>query len=216
MKAYLINGSPNCRKVQATIAHLGLDIETEFLDIFKGDLKKDDYLGINPNALVPALVDGDLKLWESNAIVQYLADKAGADSLFPKNPQQRIDIIRWQFWEAIHFNKAAGTLVWEYFAKPILNLGDPDKELVEQGIKDFHRYAPILDQHLKDKDFVAGNNVTIADFSMACLADEWDTSHVPYQGYKNIVAWIDRMNNIEAWKVTAPPSLDEIGKAVNA
>jgi len=85
MKLYAIVGSPNSRKVLSVINHLQIDVEVEYLDLSQGDHKTPSYVALNPNGMVPTLVDGDLKLWESNAIIQYLADKAGDDVLFPKN-----------------------------------------------------------------------------------------------------------------------------------
>ncbi|CAA0099509.1 Glutathione S-transferase GstB [BD1-7 clade bacterium] len=98
MKLYTIVGSPNSRKVLAVIDHIGLDVEVEYLDLAAGDTQQPGYMALNPNAMVPTLVDGDLTLWESNAIIQYIADKAGADELYPKDLAQRADIARWQCW----------------------------------------------------------------------------------------------------------------------
>src|SRR5260370_1696536 len=118
MKLYTFVGSPNGRKVEAVISHLGLDIEIEYRDFFAGALRSPDFIALNPNAMVPTLVDESFILWESNAIVQYLADKADSEELFPRDRQKRADITRWQFWEAGHFNKAFGTLAVEAVAKP--------------------------------------------------------------------------------------------------
>src|SRR5262249_9043702 len=85
-------------------------IRVEYHDFVAGDLRTADYVALNPNGMVPLLVDGAFRLWESNAIMQYLADKAGSDALFPRDPQKRADVVRWQFWEVAHFNKAFGLL----------------------------------------------------------------------------------------------------------
>ena len=78
MKLYSFTPSPNARKVAAVIAHLGLtDIEHVLVRLQKGEHRKPDYLAINPMGKVPALRDGDMLLWESNSICQYLADRAG-------------------------------------------------------------------------------------------------------------------------------------------
>ena len=70
MKLYYLVGSPNCRRVHAVMNHLGIKVDIEYLDFFTGELKKPDYLGLNPNGMVPTLRDGDFVLWESNAIMQ--------------------------------------------------------------------------------------------------------------------------------------------------
>ncbi len=92
MKLYYVIGSPNCRKVHAVLNHLGITAKFEYLDFFAGETKKPEYLALNPNGMVPTLCDGDFVLWESNAIMQYLATKAPANTLYPKDDAKRADI----------------------------------------------------------------------------------------------------------------------------
>ena len=68
MKLYAIVGSPNTRKVLTVINHLGIDVDIKYLDLFSGENDQVNYTVLNPNAMVPTLVDADIKLWESNAI----------------------------------------------------------------------------------------------------------------------------------------------------
>ena len=121
MRLHTFVGSPNGRKVEAVINHLDLTVEIDYRDIFEGGLGAPDYLALNPNAMAPTLVDGSFVLWESTAIMQYLADKVGGEALFPRDPRRRADIVRWQCWELAHFNRAFGTIVLEVLVNP--NLG---------------------------------------------------------------------------------------------
>src|SRR5580698_8936994 len=98
MKLYSVHNSNNCRRANATILHLGLDVE--LVEMNMADMKKPDYLALNPNGKVPTLVDGEFKLWESRAIMQYLASKKPGTSLWPNDPKKQADITRWQFWES--------------------------------------------------------------------------------------------------------------------
>jgi glutathione S-transferase len=75
MKLYMNAMSPNVRRVRLTAAVLGMDLEEKKLDFTKGEHKNPEYLALNPNGAVPALVDGDFVLTESRAIMQYLASK---------------------------------------------------------------------------------------------------------------------------------------------
>src|SRR5262245_64208234 len=115
--------------------------------------------------MVPLLVDGAFRLWEANAIMQYLADKVGSDALFPSDPQKRADVVRWQFWEVAHFNKAFGLLAFETVAKPKLKLGATNNSLVEMARADLARFAPGLERH-----FVGGQDVVGRNSSMAAYA----------------------------------------------
>jgi glutathione S-transferase len=153
MILHTVPGSPNGRKVEAVIFHLGLDVEIRNHDLFNGELRGSDYLAINSNAKVPTLVEGDFKLWESAAIMQYLADKAGGSKLFPRNSRSRADITRWQSWEGLYFNAALGTLAFETVAKPRHNAGPPDTALVEQACATLSRFAPVLDAHMDGRKY---------------------------------------------------------------
>ena len=86
MKIYADPITVNCRKVLAGLDLMGAPYELHHVDYFKGEQKGDAYTAINPNQSIPAMVDGDLVLWESNAILQYAADKNGAARLaWPRN-----------------------------------------------------------------------------------------------------------------------------------
>jgi glutathione S-transferase len=103
MKLYHFPPSPNSRRVQLTAAHLGLLLDGQVVDITKGENRAPEYLALNPNGLTPTLVDGDLVLWESRAIVQYLASKKPEAGLLGRNELERVDVVRWQCWDAGHF-----------------------------------------------------------------------------------------------------------------
>src|SRR4051812_8751518 len=101
MKLYTFPIAPNARKVHAVIEHLGLkDIEIHLVDLTKGGQQSPEYLALNPMGRVPTLVDGDLVLWESNAVCEYLCDLQGDTSLFPRDARVRADISRWLYWQA--------------------------------------------------------------------------------------------------------------------
>ncbi|MFC3151387.1 glutathione S-transferase family protein [Litoribrevibacter euphylliae] len=213
MKLYAIVGSPNSRKVLSVINHLGLDVEVEYLDLFEGDNQTPEYKAINPNAMVPALVDGDLKLWESNAIIQYLADKAGDDQLFPTDLKKRADVVRWLCWELAHFNQAFGTLAFESVAKPGF-LGAPGNEGVINWTKEqLTRFAPILNTHLENRTFMVGETITLADYAMIHV--EFFKENVPFDwtDFPHLNAYFERMRNSDHWVPTAPQSVEAIGKA---
>ena len=152
------------------------------------------------------LTDRQFKLWESNAIIQYLADKSSASNFFPKEVAARSDIVRWQFWESLHFNKAVGGICWETMAKPSMGLGDPDEGAIKTSTEDFHRFAKILNDRLDGRKFIMGDTVSAADFSVAshsALALHPE-SRVPLDDYANIKGWYGSLEEIPAWAKTAP------------
>ena len=206
MKLHIAPGAPSVRKVRAVILHLNLDVQVHSYDFFKGELRAPEYLALNPNGSVPTLVDGDFVLWESNAIMQYLADKAGDALLFPRDLRMRADVVRWQCWELTHFNKAFSMLAFETVAKPRNNLGAPDINRVEVAKADLARYAPVLDAHVAHREYLVGRNITLADYSM--LEFEGYRTLVPFDlsGYRNLNAYYDNVSKADAWQRSAPAS----------
>lgn len=199
MNFYTVNGSPNCRKVHAVINYLGLETNIIELDLMNGDLEKPEFRTLNPNGMVPVLEDGDLKLWESNAITQYLATLAPANSLYPADPKIRADIHRWQNWEECHFNRACGGFLFENVLKGLLKIGEPDPAVLKEAEQNFKRFAKILDDQLDGRDFILGNDVTLADFSVASMMVYAKAGGMPVAPFKNISGWISRMADISAW-----------------
>jgi glutathione S-transferase len=199
MKLYTNPLSPNCRKILGVAAHAGVDIDVQPVDLLKGAQKQPDFLAINPNGKVPALVDGDVTLWESNAITCYVASKAESD-LWPKS-NQRYDILRWMFWESNHWSKAIGTII----GQKIFNAANPDQAIIDNGLADFHTFASVLDDHLASRDFVSGEALTVADFALAVWLGYSQICELPLSEFDHIRTWNSRLNALPAWGVMHPP-----------
>jgi glutathione S-transferase len=199
MILHTVPGSPNGRKVEAVISHLGLAVDICHHDLFKSELRLPGYLAINPNAKAPTLVDGDFTLWETTAIMQYLCEKAGDTELFPRTPRIRADITRWQCWEGLYFNAALGTLAFETVAKAKHDWGPPDEALVRGAQATLSRFAPVLDGHLDGRKYLVDERLTVADYSMAMF--EPYTSRVPFDfaPFLHINSYFERMRQSEHW-----------------
>ena len=204
MKLYYHPNSPNCVDVLATANHLGIALDLQLVDLLKGAQKDPSYLSINPNRKVPTLVDGDFVLWESNAIMQYIATNKPHSSLWPASDRIRADICRWQFWQASQWNKATGTLVWENMIKRFLNLGGPDPAKIKEGEELFHASAAVLDGHLKDREYLVGSGPTLADFSVAAMLIYARPARLPLEEYGNIRSWYGRLEKLESWTKALP------------
>ncbi len=95
MKLYHFPHSPNTRKVLAVINYLELDTELEMVNLVTGEQMKPEFIQLNPNHKIPTLEDGDFSLWESNAIMQYLATQKPGNKLWPSDSKVQADISRW-------------------------------------------------------------------------------------------------------------------------
>ena len=214
MKLYYVEGSPNCQKVMAVINHLEISVDIEYLDISNSDLNTPEYLAVNPNGKVPAIVDGDLALWETNAIMQYLADTAPSNILFPPDSRVRADITRWQCWEVAHYNKAFIVLIFETVIKQWMKKGEPDQTLIEYEKGNLSRYAGVLEKYLNNRSYIVGDGVTLADYSLIFLEKFRDRIPFDWSHYPNINAYYRRISGLPYW-ANKPPARPET-KVVNS
>ncbi|WP_281629394.1 glutathione S-transferase family protein [Vibrio sp. St2] len=213
MKLYTIVGSPNSRKVLAVINHLGLDIEIEYLGLFSGEHKQPEYVSLNPNAMVPTLVDGDVSLWESNAIIQYLAENSGINDLYPNELKVRADINRWLCWELAHFNQAFGTLALEAVAKPGFLGVKGDDAVINWAKQNLVRFSEVLERHLEGRKFMVGDAITLADYAIVHVEFFKESIPFDWDSYPNINDYFARMRNEQHWAATAPSKIEDIGRA---
>ncbi len=119
MKLYADPITVNCRKVVAGLDLIGAEYELVHVDYFTSQQRSPEYIALNPNASLPTLVDGEFVLWESNAILQYVADKLGATTCYPTDLRTRADINRWLLWEAAHWFPSCYVYLVEHCVKPL-------------------------------------------------------------------------------------------------
>ena len=202
MKLYSMQLSNNCRRVNATLQHLGVDCEV--IEQPMSGLKTPEFLALNPNGKVPLLVDGDFKLWESRAAMQYVASKKPGSVFWPSDPRLQADIARWQFWEAAHLSRGTGAYAFEKLFKKLFMKQEADPAALAAGEKEWHSWAPILNGQLETRKFVVGEHLTLADFSVGACFSYAEASGLPMDRYSHIKAWLGRLAEVPAWKNTAP------------
>ncbi len=206
MKLYIVPGSPNCRKVQAVVHELALESAVEFalVDFAAGEHKAAPYLELNPNGLVPTLVDGGFRLWESNAIARFLAETADDTRLYPGDPRRRAVISMWQSWELAHFGRHLGVALYERLFKPLMG-GSPDHRRAAAALAEWRPFAAILDKHLDGRPFIAGDAVTVADFCLACQLPVTELAGIDLSAYPAIQKWLARLDERPAWQASRMP-----------
>jgi glutathione S-transferase len=208
IELYVFSPSPRAFKVMAVANHLGLDWTLRFIDLTKGDQKTPQCAALNPNMRTPTLTDGDYVLWESNAIGRYLASKRAESGLMPKDERGRLDVTRWQFWDLAHWEPACLNFLREYVVKPfIFKSGEPDLDAVARGADVFHRVAKMLDDQLRNKKFVTGDTLTLADFSLGAPLKYAEMAHLPLESYGEIKRWHTALSALPAWQKTMAQSL---------
>ncbi|MGI9523694.1 MAG: glutathione S-transferase family protein [Hyphomicrobiaceae bacterium] len=203
MKLYHDPITVNCRKVLAGLDFIGIAYDPVTMNYFGGDHKKPEFAAINPNAAIPALVDGDLTLWESNAILVYAAEKSNNTEVWPKDAKTRGDITRWLLWESNTWFPTCYTYLVENVVKPILD-DKPDAATLEAHAPTFHRDASILESALADRDWLCADHATIADIAVAAPMHLHGAQQLPLANYPNIRAWIARVETLPCWQNSDP------------
>jgi glutathione S-transferase len=203
IELYAFPPSPRAFKAMVVANHLGLDWTLRMIDLRKGEQKAPPYAALNPNMRMPTLKDGDYVLWESNAIIQYLATKRPESGLLPADEAARLDVTRWQFWDTAHWDPACAVFAFEHVVKPrLLGIAAPDAAAVAKGTEAFHRAAPVLDGQLKTRTFVTGETLTLADFSIGSAMILADLARYPMEPYGAIKRWYGQLRALPAWKAT--------------
>ncbi len=187
------------RRVLALAKHLKTEAELIEVAMMAGGLQTTDYAALNPNKKAPTLVDGTLVLWESAAIMAHLCIKAGSDMWPAHQPAEQVEVLRWLSWSDCHWSPAVAPFYFEHVVKSTFGIGPADTELLKTKVKDFGKFAKVLDAHLADKDYVACGRLTIADFHLASMVAYWREAAMPLEPFTNIVRWTELLMRIPAW-----------------
>jgi glutathione S-transferase len=193
----------NPQKACAVAKYLDAPVEYVRVDLAKGQHKAPAYLAINPNGKVPALVDGDTTLWESNAIMCHLARKAKSD-LWPFDPAKQIEVLKWLTWNSEHFTRHAGTLYFNYVIKPKFGLGAVDTKAVDEATGYLRQFGAVLDDHLAGRTFLLGEHLTVADFAVSVTLPHAEKIRLPLDGFGNIARWKAQLAELPSWREPFP------------
>jgi glutathione S-transferase len=178
-----------------------LDVRYRRVDVggpFGGN-KEPEYLRLNPNGLVPTISDGGFVLWESNAIVRYLAAKHGMGTLYPEDLAERADADRWMDWQM-------GTL-WANFRPAFVGLirtlpEKRDRDDIATAISRTAENLAMLDAHLAARDYVTGPAFTMADIPLGVTAYRWFNLEIERPPMPNLEAWYERLCGRSPYKAT--------------
>lgn len=185
------------RKTCALIKYLKVPVEFAYLHLDKGEHKKPEYLSLNPNGKVPTLVDGDKVLWEADAILCHLARHAGSD-LWPDDDRQA-EVISWFSWNSQHFIQSGGALYFEFVIKARFNIGPPDAAAVAKATKSFRTQAAVLNNHLKNRKWLVGEQLSVADFSVAVTLPYAAKAEMPLDEFPEVRRWHDQLCALDGW-----------------
>jgi len=166
--------SLNVRKVVWCAQELGLSFQRTEAGGKFGVVQTDEYRALNPNALVPAIEDGEgaqkMLLWESNVIVRYLCAKHSAGNFYPTELVQRFDAERWMDWQQTTLNRVSGPAFLQLVRTPA---DKRDAAVIAHSIVATEPLFALLDAHLATHEFMLGDRFTMADIPLGCEAHRW-------------------------------------------
>lgn len=178
---------------------LGLDFEHVPIHFADGSAKTAEYLDVNPNGRIPAIVDGDLKLWESMAINLYLARKHGG-GLCPRDLEEEALAWQWSFWVMTEVEKPLLTVLLQRLELPADSAEakffrervprDPEAEAASLAL--LERPLRVLDGSLAGQDYLVNQRFTVADLNVASVMSWAPRARVDLGPYSNAARWLDR------------------------
>ena len=189
--------SINVHKVLWTLDELKVPFERVDAGLHFGVVNTPEYRKLNPNGKVPTIEDDGLVLWESNAIVRYLAAKHGAGTLWPSDPKQRADSDRWMDWITDSVQLAVGPMFLQLIRTPSEKR---DAKIIETSIQKADALFPILDAALAGRDYIAGRSLTIGDIPIGVFTHRWFALPIPRPIVPNVEAYYERLKQRPAYR----------------
>jgi len=182
--------SVNVKKVLWCCEELGLKFERVDAGMQFGVVNTPEYRRLNPNGLVPTIEDDGLVLWESHAIVRYLAAKHGEGKLWPKDLGARADADRWMDWTNSTFGVAYRPVFWNLIRTPAEKR---DMKAVEEGAKKCGKLFGMVETALARSPFLAGNTLTMGDIPLGCFVHVWLQLPIERPKHPELEAWHKRL-----------------------
>jgi glutathione S-transferase len=216
MRLYMHPVSNTSRPILHYIADNKLPIETEVVDLMTGAHHKEPFVSLNPNRLVPVLVDGDFILSESSSILKYLADKYDLPT-YPKDLKKRAKVNEMMDWFNTNFYRdyGYGVVYPQIFPHHKRPTEEAHAGAIAWGKELTKKWLQVLNDHWlggKNK-YLVGDELTIADYFGAALITCGHPIRTEFKAYPNIVRWLEMIDKLPNWKKTNE-ALDGFREAV--
>ncbi len=189
--------SVNVQKVMWAVAELALPHEHVVVGGEHGQVGEDWYLAMNPNARVPVIDDGGFVLWESNAIVAYLAETHAAGGLWPDTVAERAISHQWADWQQTMLMGAFRDVFWG-----LIRTAPEDRDMaaINAGAAETARLFGFVEAALRGRDYIVGDRFTMADIAVGAAAYRWYGMDVPHPDYPSLRAWYERLVERPAYR----------------
>lgn len=185
------NSSSNVQKVLWCCDELGLEYKRYDVGRGFGGTDTPAYLAMNPNGLIPVIKDGDLVIWESNAILRYLASRYGGEALFPAELGQRSEVDRWHDWELGTLAPAIFPVFWGLIRTPV---AERNETAIAAAVKTLSGLWGVLDRHLRDNPHPACGRLTLSDIALGNSIYRWFAFPIERPDMPGLRDWYDRIS----------------------
>lgn len=175
--------------VMCALEALGVPFENVSMAPGSPETRHPEYLALNPMGKVPTIQDGDLVLWETQAILFYLASRYGDNLLWADTPARVAEIQRWSLFVSNQLEAAA----LEMLIQAKYSDGSPDQAVIDKAGVTFDRFLPVLESHLADKPWLAEGKMTVADIHGALVLAWGKLAGFDYSRYPAVNSWIKRV-----------------------
>jgi glutathione S-transferase len=189
--------SINVQKVLWVLGELNLPYERVDAGMAFGIVNEPFYKKMNPNARVPTIDDEGFVLWESNAIVRYLAAKHGAGSLWPTDLRERADSDRWMDWASVHVGPAINPVFWGLIRTP---MDKRNMASIEAGAEATAQQFGVFEQSIGERDYVVGRNFTMGDIIVGVYTHRWYALDVKRPNLPRVEAYYERLRRRPAFQ----------------
>ena len=189
--------SVNVQKVLWTLAELGIDYDREDAGFHYGQVDTDAFRALNPNGRIPVWQEPGLTLWESHAIVRYLCSVYGAGTLCPDDAQARAVADQWMEWSG---SRAFPPVIQLFFATVRTAPEQRDPARIAALRDEASDVLALLDAHLAERPYVAGDGFTMGDIPLGCVAYRYFNVPVDRPPLPNLEAWYARLSGRPAYR----------------
>jgi glutathione S-transferase len=189
--------SVNVKKALWAAEELGLKYERIDAGMQFGVNTTADYKRMNPTGLVPTIEDDGFTLWESHAIVRYLAAKHGAGSLWPNDVKARADVDRWMDWTHSFSREFQRPVFWPLVRTPPEKR---DQKAIAEAVKKCGEMLGIVEAALAGRDYLGGRQLTMGDIPLGCHVQLWMRLPIERPRQPNLEAWFARLCERRAYR----------------
>ena len=211
MKLYTFRHSPNPLKARLALAELGLEYEAVEVNLFEGEHRSEAFRAVNPHGKVPVLIDGELTLPESNAILCYLGETRGG-ARWPDTASGRAQALRWLFFDSFSLGNQCGTLWWTDVVSKATGRPGAAAALLEDATSDLERALDVIESELEGRDYLLGADLTLPDCAVVVGLSMLEGTRLDRpERWPRVHAYRERMQARPSWQAANGDAIHRFG-----